>query len=272
MGKKFGQHFLSDHTVLADIADAVFSLQQELWCDSLMEIGPGQGVLTELIIPEFDQVTLFEIDERMKPHLEPLVQRHKDAEIIWGDVLKVDEQISKWGNEKISGWVDTLMSRWGNKPLVVGNLPYYITSPIFRKFFVEQSHIWGVFLIQKEVAQKIQTITKQKSYLRWLLNYGYDIEYCFTVSATAFDPPPKVQSAVVKIQQISKWANEWMSDRPDFDRMVEFLDIVSQYSRKTLRKIWKMRTEDLAWFTFPEELEGKRLQELGWEELGQILA
>gem|GEM_PF-5958246 len=60
-----------------------------------MEIGPGQGVLTELIIPEFDQVTLFEIDERMKPHLEPLVQRHKDAEIIWGDVLKVDEQISK---------------------------------------------------------------------------------------------------------------------------------------------------------------------------------
>lgn len=59
--------------------------------------------------------------------------------------------------------------------------------------------------------------------------------------------------------------------RPDFARMVEFLDIVSMYSRKTLRKIWKMRVEDLKSFTLAEELEGKRLQELGWKEMGEII-
>ena len=251
MGKKFGQHFLSDYWVLDHISETVFSLKEKLWCTKLVEIWPGQGVLTRNIISAFDQVKLLEIDTSLEPRLTPLVDEHKDVEIIRWDVLSTDKELLEI-NPDI---------------LVVGNLPYYITSPIFRKFFVERSAIWGVFLIQKEVWEKIKTITKQKSYLWWLLNYDYDIDYVFTVPASAFTPPPKVQSAVVSIKLKAK---SWKL-KVDFDRMVEFLDIVSQYSRKTLRKIWKMRTEDLASFILPEELEGKRLQELGWEEMERIL-
>lgn len=246
MWKKFGQHFLDDHLVLFDIADTVFSLQKELWTTSMIEIGPGQWALTNMIVDAFEQVTLLEIDTKLEDDLTPLVTRHSHVEIIRWDVLK---------NETI----------FDPSTLVVWNLPYYITSPIFRKFFVEQSHIWGVFLIQKEVWLKIKTITKQKSYLRWLLNYSYDIQYCFLVSATAFTPPPKVQSAVVSFRRKKE------SENVDFDRMVEFLDIVSQYTRKTLRKIRKMRTDDLASFTLPAELEGKRVQQLDWEEMWVIL-
>jgi len=189
------------------------------------------------------------------------VQQHPDAEIIWGDVLKCKD-----------AGVDI------SRTLVVGNLPYYITSPIFRKFFCVQEKIsqwlqvppsmWeypgGVFLIQKEVAQKISTDAKQKSYLRWLLNYQYSIQYEFLVPATAFSPPPKVQSAVITFRREQK-------KDIDFARMIQFLDIVSQYTRKTLRKIWKMRTDDLSSFTLPTELEGKRVQELDWNQMWEIV-
>lgn len=270
MGQKFGQHFLSDTRVLFAIAETVSWLQQELWVSQLIEIGPGQWVLTKLIIDDFETVRLLEIDKALELYLEPLVWWHTDADIIWGDVLKCKDIGIDISNT-----------------LVVGNLPYYITSPIFRKFFCVQEKIaywlqvplsmWeypgGVFLIQKEVAEKIKTITKQKSYLRWLLNYAYDIELNFIVPAIAFDPPPKVQSAVVSFRRNSPPNPLSLKggERPDFTRMVEFLDIVSQFTRKTLRKIWKMRADDLASFILPPELEGKRVQELDWEELSQIL-
>jgi len=127
------------------------------------------------------------------------------------------------------------------------------------------SYPGGVFLIQKEVGQKIATDAKQKSYLRWLLNYEYNITFEFIVSATAFDPPPKVQSAVVSFRKKEKVDI-------DFSRMIQFLDIVSQYTRKTLRKIWKIRESDLVSFTLPSELEGKRVQELERGEMFEILS
>lgn len=261
MGKKFWQHFLSDTKVLFDIAETVLWLQQELWTSHLIEIGPGQWVLTKLIIDSFEKVRLLEIDKELAPYIEPLINSHEDADIIRGDVLKCKE----------SG-VDI------STTLVVGNLPYYITSPIFRKFFCPEErsaaglplppsmgdYPWWVFLIQKEVAQKLATDAKQKSYLRWLLNYSYDIQLNFIVPATAFDPPPKVQSAVVSFR---KKKNEEI----DFGRMIAFLDIVSQYTRKTLRKIWKMRWDDLVSFTLPAELENNRVQELGRDDLQNII-
>lgn len=256
MGQKFGQHFLSDKEVLAKIAETALWLQKEMGSTALIEVWPWQWALTKLIIDSFEDVILLEIDTTMEKYLDPLVKKHQDAKIVWGDVLKVES-----GGIEIETWE----SKVDDNVLIVWNLPYYITSPIFRKFFVEGSHVWGVFLIQKEVAQKIKTITKQKSYLRWLLNYSYDIEYNFLVSATSFTPPPKVQSAVVSFRKKEQL------QKIDFNRMVEFLDIVSQYTRKTLRKIWKMREEDLESFIYPQELELKRVQELTRDEIAQIL-
>jgi 16S rRNA (adenine1518-N6/adenine1519-N6)-dimethyltransferase len=147
------------------------------------------------------------------------------------------------------------------KTLVVGNLPYYITSPIFRKCFEENSFLGGVFLIQKEVATKIMTEARKKSYLRWLLNNHYKIDYCFTVAASAFTPPPKVESAVVrfKIQDVKCKADEYTN-------LLELLDIISSYKRKTLGKIAKMTG-----IKIPEEYQGLRLEELGWEEMLRII-
>jgi 16S rRNA A1518/A1519 N6-dimethyltransferase RsmA/KsgA/DIM1 with predicted DNA glycosylase/AP lyase activity len=93
-----------------------------------------------------------------------------------------------------------------------------------------------VFLIQKEVADKIKTDAKKKSYLRRLLNNRYTIEYLFTVAPESFDPPPKIDSAVV---QLKREKNEQLNNEK-YVRMLDFLDLVSPYKRKTLGKIQKM--------------------------------
>jgi 16S rRNA (adenine1518-N6/adenine1519-N6)-dimethyltransferase len=86
--------------------------------------------------------------------------------------------------------------------LVVGNLPYYITSPILRLFFCTHRRFpAGVFLIQEEVAQKIRRDAKKKSYLRWLVNRTHRVRYAFTVKAGSFSPPPKVTSAVIIVEK-----------------------------------------------------------------------
>ena len=119
-----------------------------------------------------------------------------------------------------------------DKTLVVGNLPYYITSPILRKFFETQTptRAGGVFLIQKEAADKIIYDAPKKSFLRWLINYAYTVEHCFDVANTAFTPPPKVTSTVICV-----------SPKPldtiptlDYQKLLQFLDLYSPYKRKTL--------------------------------------
>ncbi len=163
-----------------------------------------------------------------------------------------------------------------SKTLVVGNLPYYITSPILRKFFVDNvTEFWlgseysgGVFLVQKEVAEKIITAAKKKSYLRRLLNYNYQIDYCFTVASTFFTPPPKVDSAVIKIEHM--WAKLPLEK---FQRLLRLLDIISPYKRKTLGKIRKMENDRLFEFNkeLPAELNGKRLEEISRDEMKVML-
>lgn len=88
--------------------------------------------------------------------------------------------------------------------LVVGNLPYYITSPILRLFFADHTRFpAGVFLLQEEVAQKIRRDAQKKSYLRWLVNRTHRVRYAFTVKAGSFSPPPKVVSAVIVVEKVA---------------------------------------------------------------------
>lgn len=119
-----------------------------------------------------------------------------------------------------------------SRTLVVGNLPYYITSPILRKFFETQTptRAGGVFLIQKEAAEKIVHNAPKKSFLRWLINYAYIVEHCFDVPADAFTPPPKVVSTVIRVRPKA------LHEIPDMDysRLLQFLDLYSPYKRKTL--------------------------------------
>ena len=87
-----------------------------------------------------------------------------------------------------------------------------------------------MFLIQKEVAEKISYNATKKSFLRWLINYAYHVEYCFSVPPEAFDPPPKVTSAVISILPKDKSVVPSLS----YDQMIVFLDQYSSFKRKTL--------------------------------------
>ena len=166
------------------------------------------------------------------------------------------------------------------KTLVVGNLPYYITSPILRKFFETQipTRAGGVFLIQREAAEKIVHNAPKKSYLRWLINYAYIVEHCFDVPPTAFTPPPKVTSTVIRIRPKS------LSDIPSlsYSHLLQFLDLYSPYKRKTLgasskivakhqtQKDNKNNTPDVIMFDITD-YSSQRLEELGREEMKKIV-
>ncbi len=308
MWQRLGQHFLHDQMVVEQIAEEIFELQQKLGATTCLEIWPGKAVLTSHLIDRFRQLFLLEIDEGLRAHLCPFEKRWK-ARILWWDVLKhtltvVDtekgsvklDDLSEQGmdGEPLQGTSDTPTAANSvenssktaferqdlvfqpSKTLVVGNLPYYITSPILRKFFVEplsESGIgrWfsgGVFLVQKELAEKIATVAKKKSYLRRLLNCNYQIDYCFTVGAWFFTPPPKVNSAVIKLFHIPpKLTPE------KFTKLLRLLDVVSPYKRKTLGKIMKIEQASLTqlWATFPEELLWKRLEEVTRDEMKVII-
>jgi 16S rRNA A1518/A1519 N6-dimethyltransferase RsmA/KsgA/DIM1 with predicted DNA glycosylase/AP lyase activity len=119
-------------------------------------------------------------------------------------------------------------------------------------------------MVQKEVADKIRTDAEKKSFLWWLLNYQYIVKHIKTVPAKAFSPAPKVQSAIFSL--IAK------PETPDFayDDMVAILEKVSMYKRKTLGKSRKMADLEKK-YPLPEDLAGKRLEEIGLEEMGRIL-
>jgi 16S rRNA (adenine1518-N6/adenine1519-N6)-dimethyltransferase len=152
------------------------------------------------------------------------------------------------------------------KTLIVGNLPYYITSPILRKFFegkcqLNAQVVGGIFMVQEEVGEKIRYDAKKKSYLYWLLNYAYQVEYIKSVPAKAFSPAPKVKSCIISL--VKKAELPQLS----FEKLQAFLDAFSPYSRKTLGKIAKMLQKKGTSFSIPEQFASKRLEELSWEEL-----
>jgi 16S rRNA (adenine1518-N6/adenine1519-N6)-dimethyltransferase len=188
----------------------------------------------------------------------------KNISIVRGDVLQQELVMNDDGRVDFGGRVLNV-----EKTLVVGNLPYYITSPILRKFFEGQKFPGGVFLVQKEVADKVRWDADKKSYLRWLLNRTHQVRYAFTVKAESFTPPPNVTSAVIVIEKLASARME-----NDFEeRLLSFLDIVSPFKRKTLGKIQKMQKEhfERLGFSIPESYLGMRLEELGWQEMGKIL-
>jgi 16S rRNA (adenine1518-N6/adenine1519-N6)-dimethyltransferase len=146
-------------------------------------------------------------------------------------------------------------------------LPYYITSPIFRKIVENQIFFpYGLFMIQKEVAEKIKTDATKKSYLWWIVNYFYEVNYLKTVPPKAFNPPPKVYSSIVELKK----KDDNLIPKFEFKRMLEFLDIVSPFKRKTLNKIFKMKGLDTN--KIDVGLLKKRTEELSFKDLDMILS
>ncbi|WP_425639246.1 16S rRNA (adenine(1518)-N(6)/adenine(1519)-N(6))-dimethyltransferase RsmA [Algoriphagus yeomjeoni] len=179
--KHLGQHFLTDLSIAEQIAQAVKGHNE---VSKVLEIGPGMGVLTDFLMKESLDLYLIDIDK------ESIVYLHKKYpelgdKIIEGDFLKMN-----------------LEDLFTDKFAIVGNFPYNISSQIFFKVLEVKDQVTEVVcMLQKEVAERIASPKGNKDYgiLSVLLQAFYDIEYLFTVPPHVFDPPPKVNSGVIRL-------------------------------------------------------------------------
>lgn len=179
--KSLGQHFLNDNVIIHKIADAVGAGPG----DRVIEIGPGTGALTKTLATMYEDLHAIEIDQRA---VEVLKAEIEGITIHEQDVLKVN-----W-NELIDA---------EKKNYVVGNLPYYITSPILFGLFDErQLFEEAVVMMQKEVAERLVADPSSKDYgiLSVQTQLFCSPEILFDVHRSAFTPPPKVTSSVVKLR------------------------------------------------------------------------
>jgi len=253
------QNFLTDSKIRSYIANKIWDLYKKLDCNALVEIWPGKWSITKLINQISDNLIVIEKDEQLIQNLKFRIQNWElnIKQIIGQDVLEVD--VVKILKEK------KLKSE---KTLIVWNLPYYITSPILRKFFAdwESKFPWGIFMLQNEVWEKIKFDAKKKSYLRWLLNYWYDVNYLKMVPAKAFSPAPKIKSCLVQLIVKTE------IPQINWDRLIEFLDLYSWFSRKTLGAIEKILIKQNKYkFPINENLHKKRMEDLDREDIWRIV-
>lgn len=175
--RRLGQHFLADPRILARIADALEAGPT----DTVLEIGPGPGSLTGALAKRAGQVVAIEKDRELVPALRA---RYPTAKVIEGDALDLD-------------WHALVTPPF----LVAGNIPFNITSPLLDKALLPPRPRRIVFLVQKEVADRVTATPRTSEY--GALSIGVQAvahaERLFTVPAGAFQPPPKVDSAVLRL-------------------------------------------------------------------------
>lgn len=248
------QNFLTDSTIRHRIADKTQKLFSDNNCKNLIEIWPWKWSITKLVLDITPDFFLFEKDETLRETLTEVLSKKKEweAKIIWWDVLDGDLEQFKWEKDKT---------------LVIWNLPYYITSPILRKFFWEwrADFAWWLFMVQDEVWQKLRFDAWKKSYLYRILNYAYEVQYLKWVPAKCFSPAPKVKSCMIWLIKKIEIPNI------QFEKLINFLDLFSPYSRKTIGKISKILDKKSVTFVIPENLTNKRLEELDWNQLEEII-
>jgi 16S rRNA (adenine1518-N6/adenine1519-N6)-dimethyltransferase len=178
--KRFGQHFLTDSAVLHRIVEAIDPRPGQ----AVVEIGPGLGAMTDPLVQRCEQLTVIELDRDLAARL----RRRPELKVIESDVLKVD--------------FAALAREAGRSLRVVGNLPYNISTPILFHLLDAVQHVDDQhFMLQKEVVERMAAGPGGKDYgrLSVMLQWRYDIESVLDVPPEAFDPPPRVDSAVVRM-------------------------------------------------------------------------
>jgi len=174
--RRLGQHFLSDRGILGRIVDALDPVPGE----TVLEIGPGKGTLTDVLLERGLKVIAIEKDRALAAQL----AGRENLTVIEGDALKVD---------------------WPPAGKIIGNIPYYITSPLIDKALTPPLPERVVFLVQEEVADRIAAPPGNKTY--GALSVGVQavcgVEKLFTVAPGAFRPPPKVRSAVLRLTPLA---------------------------------------------------------------------
>ena len=208
--KRFGQHFLSDQGIIGAIVDAIAPVAG----DPMVEIGPGLAALTQPLVERLGHLTVIELDRDLAVRL----REHGQLTVIESDVLKVD--------------FAALATAAGKKLRVVGNLPYNISTPILFHLLgcvdkVQDQH----FMLQKEVIDRMvaSPATSDYSRLSVMLQWRYAMENVLFVPPESFDPPPRVDSAVVRMLPLE--------NPPELDvkLLSELVQVAFSQRRKLLR-------------------------------------
>ena len=225
--KRFGQHFLIDPWIIQKIIESL-SLQKN---DTVIEIGPGRGALTFPLLELLESLKIdcnvmaVEIDRDLVKYLTEKIKNNnlKNIAIVNQDILKTDF---------------TVLYNINNNPLkIIGNLPYNISTPVlFHLLHYKQNISELVFMLQKEVVSRIcaQCNTPNYGRLSVMIQHYFEVEWLFDVPHTAFDPPPKVESAVLRLipKPDSKKLSKKLFNEGLFSNIVRE---AFQYRRKTLR-------------------------------------
>jgi 16S rRNA (adenine1518-N6/adenine1519-N6)-dimethyltransferase len=207
--QKLGQHFLLSGKILGRIAAAVAGTGLPL----TVEIGPGKGALTRYLLQHSARVLAIELDADLAQGLRQSFKDEPRLEVVEGDALNVD-------------W-----SAWGAGALA-GNLPYYAATAIISKYVRNPACLApAVFLVQKEVAERITAVpgTRAYGYLSVECQFLAHAEYLFTVPPGAFKPPPKVESAAIRLTPREP------SGELATHEFLRFVSICFRQKRKTLR-------------------------------------
>jgi 16S rRNA (adenine1518-N6/adenine1519-N6)-dimethyltransferase len=202
--KSLGQHWLVDRKVLARIADSAEITPNE----TVVEVGPGRGALTEFLVERASRLVCVELDRVLVPALREKYAASENVRVVEADVLEIP--------------VDELLNRGGGGMpyVVVGNLPYNIGTAIVRRFLTSKLRPERlVVMLQAEVAERMTAGPGQMSYLAVETQLYAEARLLFRIPARAFRPPPKVQSALVRLD---------VRDSPDVevDSQAAFLEVV----------------------------------------------
>jgi 16S rRNA (adenine1518-N6/adenine1519-N6)-dimethyltransferase len=209
--KRFGQHFLTDTHIIECIVDAIAPVAGQ----PVIEIGPGLAALTQPLVERLGHLHVIELDRDLASRL----REHPQLSVIESDVLRVD-------------FTQLAQSLKADKLRVVGNLPYNISSPIL---FHLLNHVQAVqdqhFMLQKEVIDRMvaSPCTSDYGRLSVMLQWRYDMENVLFVPPESFDPPPRVDSAVVRMVPLQN------PPQLDFKLLETMVQVAFSQRRKLLR-------------------------------------
>ena len=181
--KRFGQNFLKDSAVLYAIIDAIAPRST----DCMLEIGPGLGAMTEKLLPHLERLDVVELDRDLAAYLKGRFPPDK-LTVHQADALDFD--------------INTICTHPDRKIRIVGNLPYNISTPLLFRLMTFADRVMDQhFMLQREVVERMVAEPGSKAFgrLSVMLQWRYDMEMLFIVPPTAFDPAPKVDSAIVRM-------------------------------------------------------------------------
>ena len=223
---KLGQHFLADHSAAGKIVEALGDVSQ----GTVLEVGPGRGIITSLLAPRTRRVIAIELDRVLAAQLRMKFALRPNVEIIEGDILAIDFSTlfgPKPGSTRPG--ID-----FKPEPVrVVGNLPYYITSDILLRLFAHRQYFETiVIMLQREVAERLAAAPGTSDYglLSATAQLYARVDSLFTLPPGAFSPPPKVHSTVVRLTL----APRIESLRVPEEEFINFLKLSFGQKRKTL--------------------------------------